>query len=71
MLRIAGLLLLAGCLASAWGGSKENRLAPAEKKEGYVLLFNGKNLRGWDGDPARWKVENGMIVGDSDASHSR
>jgi hypothetical protein len=26
-------------------------------------LFNGKDLAGWEGDPAIWSVENGAIVG--------
>jgi putative heme-binding domain-containing protein len=26
-------------------------------------LFNGKDLTGWEGDPAVWSVENGEIVG--------
>jgi hypothetical protein len=28
-------------------------------------LFNGRNLDGWEGNLKVWKVENGMIVGDS------
>jgi putative heme-binding domain-containing protein len=28
-------------------------------------FFNGKDLTGWEGDPALWKVENGEIVGRS------
>ncbi|MBM4023819.1 MAG: DUF1080 domain-containing protein [Planctomycetes bacterium] len=28
-----------------------------------VDLFNGRDLRGWDGDPAVWTVEDGAIVG--------
>jgi hypothetical protein len=28
-------------------------------------LFDGKSLNGWEGDPTRWKVENGIIVGSS------
>jgi hypothetical protein len=43
-----------------------NTLTPEEKKEGYALLFNGKNLNGWDGDPVRWSVKDGLIVGSSD-----
>ncbi len=31
--------------------------------EEFVSLFNGKDLTDWDGDPALWKVENGVIVG--------
>lgn len=43
-----------------------NQLTPQEKKEGYVLMFNGRNLDGWDGDPALWSVHDGAIVGSSD-----
>lgn len=38
-----------------------------DKKAGAVAtgdsVFNGKDLSGWDGDPAIWKVEDGVIVG--------
>lgn len=37
------------------------RLPAAES--GFVSLFNGKDLSGWDGDPRRWKVENGVVIG--------
>jgi putative heme-binding domain-containing protein len=30
---------------------------------GFKSLFNGKNLDGWDGDPALWKVEDGCLTG--------
>ncbi|WP_216849000.1 DUF1080 domain-containing protein [Pedobacter sp. L105] len=33
--------------------------------EGYVSLFNGKDLTGWDGNPRFWRVEDGAIVGES------
>lgn len=33
--------------------------------EGYVSLFNGENLKDWDGNPKFWRVENGLIVGES------
>jgi hypothetical protein len=29
----------------------------------FVWLFDGKTLNGWDGDPAYWRVEDGVIVG--------
>ncbi|MFO0918679.1 MAG: DUF1080 domain-containing protein [Planctomycetaceae bacterium] len=32
---------------------------------GFVPLFNGRDLSGWDGDLTLWKVVDGMIVGDS------
>jgi len=56
------IVLIPGILLAADG----NTLTKAERKEGYKLLFNGKNLAGWDGDPALWSVENGVIVGSSD-----
>jgi Domain of Unknown Function (DUF1080) len=34
--------------------------------DGFVPLFNGKNLDGWDGDPRLWSVKNGMIVGSTE-----
>ena len=37
----------------------------AEDAEGFVSLFDGKTLTNWDGDPTFWRVEGGMIVGES------
>ena len=33
--------------------------------EGYVSLFDGASLKGWDGNPKFWRVEDGAIVGES------
>ncbi|MDO5567491.1 MAG: DUF1080 domain-containing protein [Planctomycetia bacterium] len=33
------------------------------QEEGFVSLFNGKDLTGWKGDQSIWSVENGAIVG--------
>lgn len=30
---------------------------------GYVQIFDGTSLTGWDGDPKIWHLENGMLVG--------
>jgi hypothetical protein len=32
-------------------------------KEKPQEIFNGKDLKGWEGDPALWSVEDGAIVG--------
>jgi len=32
---------------------------------GYIPLFDGVSLKGWDGNPKFWRVENGAIVGES------
>lgn len=40
--------------------------APAEKKKGYVKIFNGKNLDGWVvHGTEKWYVENNMLVCES------
>ena len=33
--------------------------------EGFVPIFDGKTLNGWDGDTNFWRVENGEIVGET------
>jgi len=37
-------------------------------KEGFVKLFNGKDLRGWVGDKKYWSVEEGALTGVTDGS---
>ncbi len=44
---------------------KENRLSDAQKKGGWAVLFNGKNLEGFQ-KPTRdgkWSVQDGRLVG--------
>jgi len=37
----------------------------AQKKEkGFVKIFDGKTLKGWDGDTKYWRAENGSLVGE-------
>jgi hypothetical protein len=33
--------------------------------DGYVLLFDGVSLKGWDGNLKFWRVEDGAIIGES------
>ncbi len=40
----------------------ESGLTNQEKSEGFVALFNGKNLDGWVGDKISYVAEDGMIV---------
>ena len=63
MARALALLILPTFLFAA-----DNVLTPAEKKEGWMLLFDGKTMNGWL-DPARknqpgtaWKVEDGTLT---------
>jgi HEAT repeat protein len=40
----------------------EYKLSPDEKADGFVSLFNGSNLDGWQGNKTDYYVENGEIV---------
>ncbi|HVU48734.1 MAG TPA: DUF1080 domain-containing protein [Terracidiphilus sp.] len=40
-----------------------------ENHTGYISLFDGKTLAGWDGQPGTWSVEDGAIVGKSTKDH--
>jgi hypothetical protein len=36
-----------------------------DDSSGFVSIFDGKSLSGWDGDTRYWRVENGEIVGET------
>jgi len=67
--RVFHLLLGTGlvlCFSAARFANSDDRgkeSPPLEK--GFVRLFDGRSLDGWDGDKKLWKAEDGMIVGDS------
>jgi len=41
----------------------------AAEEEGFVPIFDGKTLDGWDGNPAFWRVEDGAITGQTTADN--
>ncbi len=38
--------------------------AQKKKQDGFIRIFNGTSLKGWEGDTVYWKVKNGNIVGE-------
>lgn len=48
-------VITAGCKVS--GQSRQ-------KTKGFVQIFDGKTLNGWEGDPTYWRIENGNLVGE-------
>jgi hypothetical protein len=52
------LLIVPAAVTSAAGPQKAGSLEP-----GFVSIFNGKDLTGWDGDPRLWSVKDGAIRG--------
>ncbi len=66
------LLLITIILSTGWMGeiqaqkSKDNKLSKAEKKEGWILMFNGKNTKNWRGwqkpdPPGVWSALDGTL----------
>lgn len=53
------------------GGANFARMMPdplvLDEHTGFESIFDGASLKGWDGDPASWRVEAGAIVGESTA----
>ena len=65
-------VLLIACLAAcaAPAAPREGKEAPGA--DGWRALFNGKDLDGWDTvGTAKWRVEDGVIVGGQDGDPSR
>jgi len=51
------------------GGFHEPSPLNFDDHTGYTQIFDGTDLKGWDGDPAVWHVEDGAIVGISTPEH--
>lgn len=65
-IRVAAVIFIGTALTA--GNSpvaQEKTGAALSAEEGFVPLFDGKSLDGWEGNDKLWKVEAGMIVGDS------
>jgi len=41
-----------------------NTAMAQRKSDGFVKIFDGKTLKGWEGDPKYWRVENGNLTGE-------
>jgi hypothetical protein len=61
--QIAALAAMNGSFGS--GGFSQPEPRNSQDHTGYVSLFDGVSLKGWDGNPRIWRVENGAIVGES------
>ena len=40
----------------------------AAGEDGFKPIFDGKSLEGWDGNPKFWRVEDGVITGETTAA---
>ena len=72
MLRILPPSFVAITLALALGGAapdKKTQPTPPEPA-GMVKIFNGTDLKDWDGDPRLWSVKDGVIRGETTAQNA-
>ena len=61
--RLWAIALCAAVLTSTGlAGDKNSKKAD---KEGFVSIFDGKTLKGWDGNPDFWRVEDEAITGET------
>jgi hypothetical protein len=65
----AVVVALSGAAIAAQQGpyapKQSDRPTPVEGDEpGFVSIFDGQSLKGWEGDPAYWRVEAGALVGE-------
>ena len=56
-------IILSFALITASLSAQEDTKLPKSDADGWMTLFNGKDLSGWDGDPKVWRVKDGYISG--------
>lgn len=61
-LTATGLLLV---LSALLGPVTSAGAAKSKADDGFVSMFNGKDLTGWEGDSSWWKVQAGILVAES------
>lgn len=69
---LVGLVALGAPLSSSMGQetlAKVIEKAPTEIADQSKVLFNGKDLTDWDGDPNLWSVKDGVIHGQTTPEH--
>jgi hypothetical protein len=47
------------------GAADTNPIQIPGDERGFVSIFNGKDLTGWDGDPRFWSVRDGILRGET------
>jgi 3-keto-disaccharide hydrolase len=49
------------------GGGRGTGIEPLafDDHTGFEMIFDGKSLKGWEGDTDYWRAENGEIIGES------
>jgi hypothetical protein len=66
VLGLAGAIALGGALAA----QMRIQIDPValDDRTGFVPMFDGTSLAGWEGDTAFWRAEGGLLVGETTAA---
>src|ERR1700689_3646458 len=69
---LPALVLGAVCFIQTWPVTVQGQdaeLKPSATEDGFVSIFNGKDLSGWDGSPDLWSGRDGAITGETSKEH--
>ncbi|MDT7830524.1 DUF1080 domain-containing protein [Pricia sp. S334] len=58
------LFSLQSCKENKTKNPEKHTEANKAEEDGFVQIFDGKTLEGWEGDPAYWSVKNGNLIGE-------
>ena len=64
-MKLTALIVTNVALALSCLAAEPNAALPPPDADGFISLFNGKDLAGWDGDTKFWSVKDGAIVGET------
>ncbi|MET3112606.1 hypothetical protein AAKU52_000317 [Pedobacter sp. CG_S7] len=62
------VFLLYFIISSCSFSGQEKEQAVVAVKEDFTDLFDGKTLNGWEGDATYWRMEDGIVVGETTLS---
>jgi hypothetical protein len=57
-------LAIFSCVLSVLLAGFTSCVGQKKTKDGFVSIFDGKTLKGWNGDPTYWRVEDGTLTGE-------
>lgn len=66
-LAMGAVLLAQPALLPAADHSRRPLIEDRSGEKGFLRIFNGKDLTGWEGDPKLWSVKDGAITGQTTA----
>ena len=66
---IWALILAISVFAQQAGRGRGGAMFAPMEETGFTAIFDGASLKGWDCDPDFWRVEGGVMIGETRADH--